>query len=135
MDAMPPKNADVYCSELSEETVVFVISSQKAHCLNEPASVILKACDGETRIADLARQIEEKYDLLPGQGEPVVAETLDKFQDLGLLRNDLSRRKFVAGTAAAVSLAVILSMAAPLPAAAASGVLQTITVSSFTIIP
>jgi hypothetical protein len=45
--------------DVTDETLVYDLETNKAHCLNRSAALIWKLCDGTNNIGDIARRFEE----------------------------------------------------------------------------
>ena len=45
--------------ELPDETLVYDRERDKAHCLNHPAALVWKHCDGRTSVAEITRALEK----------------------------------------------------------------------------
>jgi Coenzyme PQQ synthesis protein D (PqqD) len=43
--------------DLAEETLVYDLAENKAHCLNRTAALVWRRCDGRTSPAEIARQV------------------------------------------------------------------------------
>lgn len=129
---MPKRNPDLFTTELPDETMVFVVASQEAHCLNEAASMVFQACDGETEMGEVAERLEQTYSLEQGKGAEVVEDTLGKFEKLQFLLQDQTRRAFLTRAAAAIPLAMVLSMEVPAAAQASSNPPTTSTTTATT---
>lgn len=106
--------------ELSDETLVYDIDKNKAHCLNHSAAFVWRSCDGSNSVADIVKQFE-----LTGGGkvtEDFVWLAIDQLNDNGLLEEGLpsrfqgqSRRQVLKtiGLASVVAVPVIASLVAP----------------------
>jgi coenzyme PQQ synthesis protein D (PqqD) len=116
--------------ELPDETLIYDLDRDKAHCLNETAGLVWKECDGKRTIAELAMALEKK--LGAPVDEDVIRLALDQLERFHLLEKEIpettyalgiSRRKLIRKitTAGVVSLPFVISILAPIPAQAASG--------------
>jgi hypothetical protein len=113
---------------VGDETIVYDEERQQAHSLNRPAAIVWQASDGEHTVEQLATVFGETLGV--DADKSVVEYALDELARVHLLeesdaapfmtRRDAVRRMSLAG-AAAVAIPVILSMAAPTAAMAASG--------------
>ena len=56
-EVMPAKRPDVLTAEFETELVVLVPEQRTAHRLDEGLSLVLDACDGATRSADVVAEI------------------------------------------------------------------------------
>jgi hypothetical protein len=114
--------------ELPDELLIYDTETHEAHCLNETAARVWKPCDGRTSVSEIAGRIgatvDERVDedvvwlaledlwkrqLLEGEPAPT--------REGGMSRSQLLHR---AGVVAAVSVPVVMSIAAPTAAHAAS---------------
>ena len=114
--------------ELPNETLVYDLETDKAHCLNETAARVWKNCDGRQTVTQL-RELTEKETNSPVP-EEMVWLALDQLEQFKLLEtpvrqpshlSSMSRRQMIrlAGTAA-IAVPVITSIVAPRPAQAQS---------------
>jgi hypothetical protein len=106
--------------ELPDETLVYDIDSNKAHCLNRSAAFVWRSCDGSNSVADIVNQFE-----LNGGGkvtEDFVWLAIDQLNDNNLLEAGVplrfqgqSRRQVLKtiGLASVAALPVIASLVAP----------------------
>jgi hypothetical protein len=112
---------------VGDETIVYDEERQQAHSLNRPAAIVWQASDGEHTVEQLATVFGETLGV--DADKSVVEYALDELARVHLLeesdgapsmtRRDAVRRMSLAG--AAVAIPVILSLAAPTAAMAASG--------------
>jgi hypothetical protein len=118
--------------ELEDETLVYDLDRNEAHCLNQTAALVWKHCDGrktaEEIAATLGNELEEKVD------EKIVRLALSQLRKRRLLtekiprvtpgqgRLHISRREMAHKVAQAmvIALPVITTIAAPTPASAGS---------------
>ncbi len=110
---------------LDEETLVYDLERDRAHCLNRLAALIWQCCDGKTTVADLMRLLQDE---LPASGkEDLVLSALNQLSRAHLLQERLkkpqktsrfSRREVMRklGRAAAISLPLVTSITAPVRA-------------------
>lgn len=76
--------------ELPEETLVYDVKSNKAHCLNHSAALVWRACNGNNSIADIRRQFESA-----GGGkvtDDFIWLAIDQLNAGGLLDPGIARR-------------------------------------------
>ena len=114
--------------ELADETLVFDQVCHKAHCLNLTTTLIWKHCDGRTDLSALAQVLERELGI--PSAEILVQLALEQLASRRLLEEGIergsavqrrSRRELLKQlAAAAVTLPVILTVAAPRADAAAS---------------
>ena len=114
--------------ELPNETLVYDLETDKAHCLNETVARVWKNCDGKQTLAQLGELIEKETNSpVP---EEMVWLALDQLEQFKLLEtpvnqprnlSGMSRRQMIrlVGTAA-IAAPLITSIVAPRPAQAQS---------------
>ncbi|HVF92225.1 MAG TPA: PqqD family protein [Blastocatellia bacterium] len=118
--------------QLPGELLIYDLERHKAHCLNETAALIWKHCDGKTDIARLRSTLEKE--LKTAIDEEVIFLGLEQLRSRRLLVDDSigtqnkmspSRRAALKklGAAALISLPAIISIAAPMAVAAATGLI------------
>lgn len=105
----------------SDETVVFDMKTNKAHCLNATAAFVWQRCDGTKTVRDIAYQFAAKEQT--AVDESVVWLALKQLDQARLLEEriagdimvDVSRRAVLKklGVAAAVALPVVASLLVP----------------------
>jgi hypothetical protein len=106
--------------ELDDETLVYDIERDEAHCLNQTAALVWEQCDGKTTAAQAARSLPSKLDA-PVDTDLVwlAVKQLERFHlvESSAKRPSVSRRALVLKYApAALALPVIMSITAPTPA-------------------
>jgi hypothetical protein len=119
--------------ELPDETLVYDLLRDRAHCLNRTAACVWRRCDGQTSVSDLAQALGETLNL-PAD-EAIVWMALERLGRAHLLHKRLpppgptgryTRREVLRRLGAAGGLAVLLpavqSIVAPQAVQAASGV-------------
>ncbi len=109
---------------LPDETLVYDLKSQRAHCLNLLAAMVWKRCDGRANAEEIASSIADEL------GAPVdlsvVLLALDQLSSADLISKpavraeSISRRQIVRRLGAGVSLPLVSSIIAPPAQAAAS---------------
>lgn len=113
--------------ELPDEVLVYDLERHKAHCLNETSALVWKHCDGKTTVAEMTRLLGMR--LATPIDDDVVLLALSQLRRFRLLEEGsaavgmlkVSRRDLVRKyLPAALALPVILSIAAPAAAQAAS---------------
>jgi len=120
----------ILVDQVGDETVVYDAERQTAHSLNRLATLVWRHCDGSSSVQELAAKVGPE--LGTETDETVVEYALDKLASAHLLEEsqngngDLvtrreALRKVSFTAAAAVTIPVILSIAAPSPAMAESG--------------
>jgi hypothetical protein len=132
MPTMPrARQAGLIIRELEEETLVYDLDTDKAHCLNQTAARIWKHCDGTSSVAQLCERLSQTMETTVD--EKVVWYALEQFNKDGLLEEKIeppavfkiagmSRRQMVRtlGLAAMVAIPVVTSIVAPTPVQAQS---------------
>ena len=114
--------------ELPNETLVYDLETDKAHCLNETAARVWKNCDGRQTVAQL-RELTEK-ETNSQVPEEMVWLALDQLEQFELLETPVSQPPQISGMSrrqmirlvgtAAIAVPVIISIVAPSPAQAQS---------------
>lgn len=117
--------------ELPEETLVYDLERDRAHCLNRAAALVWRHCDGRTTPRDLARLLQSEVGL--PNDEAVVHLALERLARVHLLEGPVprppalghyTRRDVLRRLGAAAGLAILLpavqSIVAPEAAQAAS---------------
>lgn len=106
--------------EMPDEVLVYDLDTNKAHCLNNSAALVWRACDGTNSVADIVRQFESN-----GAGkvtEDFVWLAIDQLNENNLLEGTVaprfsgqSRRQVLKtiGLASMVAIPVIASLVAP----------------------
>jgi len=108
--------------ELADETLVYDLERDEAHCLNQTAALVWKHCDGKMTISQIAKTltaetkstVDEELVLLACH--QLAKSHLMQGQIPGMLGSSrFSRREVMRrlGTAAAVSLPLVSSIVAP----------------------
>jgi len=127
---IPPKaHQEVLVSTLgSDETVVYDMKTNKAHCLNATAAFVWQRCDGAQSVGDIARQFATQHQT--AVDESVVWLALKQLDQARLLEGrvaddvfvDVNRRDVLKklGVAAAIALPVVASLLVPQAASAGS---------------
>lgn len=115
--------------ELQDEMLVYDLSRHDAYCLNGPAALVWKHCDGRKGVRDVAHILEMNFG---SEGaEDIVWFALDRLRKARLLVNGpahrehpapLSRRDLMRklGIASVLAIPVITSIVAPQAAQAQS---------------
>jgi Coenzyme PQQ synthesis protein D (PqqD) len=116
---------------VAEETIVYDLEKNKAHCLNPTAAFVWHHCDGQTSVEKLAALVEEKLSV--ANGEAVVRLALEQLSRRSLLLEAVvplagearhtrreALKKLAAVAAVAAALPLIMTMTAKSSRAAAS---------------
>ena len=83
------RQASLVVKEVDNETLVYDLETDKAHCLNSTAARVWKSCDGETSVTEIAAQLSS-----PGHAdvtESVVWLALDQLEKFKLLETRLEK--------------------------------------------
>lgn len=115
--------------ELENETLIYDLIRNKAHCLNESAALVWKHCDGRTTVPQMIQLLGKELEV--SVDERLVWLALDKLSKAHLLEERitlsaeagrLSRREAVKrmGLGAALAVPVVMSIVAPTAASAAT---------------
>ena len=114
---------------LPEETLVYDLDRDRAHCLNQTASLVWERCDGRTTTKEIALSLAKSMKL--PVNEQIVWLALDQLNRNHLLSEEsfipktvagMNRREVVRalGITAAVAIPMVASIVAPTPARASS---------------
>ena len=114
---------------LPEETLVYDLDRDRAHCLNETASLVWERCDGRTTTKEIAQSLTKS--LKHPVNEKIVWLALDQLDRNHLLSEEsfipkavagMNRREVVRalGLSAAIAIPAVVSIVAPQPAQAVS---------------
>lgn len=115
--------------ELQDEMLVYDLTRHDAYCLNGPAALVWKHCDGTKYVREVARILE--MDCAAEAAEDVVWFAIERLQKARLLANRPGRREHGArvsrrdlmrklGIASVMAIPVITSIVAPMAAQAQS---------------
>ena len=127
--ALPRARKDgLVIKELVNETLVYDLERDEAHCLNQTSALVWKRCDGKTTIARMTSLLQEE--LGPSVSADVVWLAVKQLRDFHLIGSYaeetvsmplVSRRSLVLKYApAALVLPLILSISAPTAAQAST---------------
>ncbi len=122
MSAVLPlaRQRDLVVQDMPDEVLVYDISSNRAHCLNETSAFVWRSCDGKTSIADIAAMLERSAGAKVS--EDLVWLAIDQLNEKSLLDSGhamrfegRSRREALKkiGMASIVLLPVVASLVAP----------------------
>jgi hypothetical protein len=122
------RQASLIVKELPDETLVYDLETDKAHCLNETSARVWKSCDGRTSVSEITRRLGAKLE--SPVDEAVVWLALDQLEKFKLLEkapakpahlSGITRRQVIARLGiAAVALPLIISIVSPTAQAAGS---------------
>src|SRR5258708_1866919 len=110
--------------ELDDETLVYDIERDEAHCLNQTAALVWAQCDGKTAAAQAALSLQSKLDV--SVDTDLVWLAVKQLERFHLVESNgkspsVSRRNLVLKYAPlALALPVIMSISAPAPAGVSS---------------
>ena len=124
------RKRDLVVTAVTDEVVVYDVTSSKLHTLNPTAAFVWQQCDGQASIADIAHRFTQTYGL--DDSIDVVWSALEQLDRERLLQTPLERPAWVAGITrrdlmkrvaigALVALPLVRSLAAPTAAHAQSG--------------
>ena len=114
---------------LPDETLVYDLERDRAHCLNQTAAFVWRHCDGRSNAREIARAlkdktkqpVDEKLVWLAieqlGRNHLLEETPVMPTQFAGLNRREVMR---ALGLTAAVAIPVVASIVAPIPAQAAT---------------
>jgi len=115
--------------EMPDEILVFDLETNKAHCLNQTAAFVWKACDGKNSVAEITKLFGKESgtpvpdDLVWLALEQLKKENLiENTDEIVVNYNGLTRRQMIrkVGLASVVALPIISSIVAPTAASAQS---------------
>jgi len=113
--------------ETSDEVLVYDLTSNKAHCLNQTAAFVWKSCDGTNSITEIAKLFETEVET--AVHEDLIWLAIDQLSEKNLLEKELepnfagrSRREVIKkiGLATVVALPLVASLTAPTSVLAAT---------------
>jgi len=116
------RKSGLVVQEMPDEVLVYDLNTNKAHCLNQTAARVWKACDGKTSISEIASSFGKDAH------EDLIWLAVDQLNESELLDGRVaskfkgqSRREVLKkiGLASVVALPVIASLVAPSNALAA----------------
>jgi len=115
------RTRNLVVKELSDETLIYDLDSDEAHCLNQTAALIWKNCDGNTSVSGLRGLIEKEIDL--AVPEEVVWLALDQLEKSRLIEDvppkpqvlvGMRRRQLIKTLGiATIALPMIISIVSP----------------------
>ncbi len=132
IDALPLARKDsLIVKEVDNETLVYDLETDQAHCLNDTAARVWKSCDGQTSVNEISSRLSDG--LNSSVDENVVWLALDQLEKFKLLSHTpakpahlsgISRRQAVrAFGLAAIMLPVVTSLVVPTAMAQGSPVI------------
>jgi len=122
------RTSGLVVQEMADETLVYDLDVNKAHCLNDTASRIWKLCDGNTSITQIVSRLEQSSrSPIP---EELVWLAIDQLSENNLLQAGNADDKFLGqsrrevlkkiGLASVIAIPVVASLIAPQNAMALS---------------
>lgn len=121
------RQQNLVIQEMTDETLVYDLKTNKAHCLNKTAAAVWKSCDGNNTIAEIAGLIKGTNGA--AVGEDFIWLAIDQLNEKDLLAEEMpakfngqTRREVIkkVGLAAIVALPIVTSLVAPTVASAGS---------------
>ena len=127
--SQPPRlRADgLIIQQLPDEILVYDKATDQAHCLNQTAGLVWRACDGQGMPEEIARKLTRQLGAVVS--EELVLLALAELEKIDLLEHEpmaplfvrLSRRQMVRALGlAVVAVPVVTTITAPTPAQAAT---------------
>jgi len=116
------RKSGLVIQEMPDEVLVYDLDNNKAHCLNQTAATVWKACDGNTSVSEISRICGDTGN------EDLVWLAIDQLSENNLLEKSMmadfrgqSRREVIKkiGLASVVAVPIIASLVAPKNALAA----------------
>lgn len=123
MKALPrARKASLIVKEVDDETLVYDLETDKAHCLNSTAARVWKDCDGQTSVGEIATRLGAEANT--AVDENVVWLALDQLEKFKLLDkpvdkpavflSNMSRRQVIRALGvAAIVLPVVTTIVVP----------------------
>ncbi len=127
--ALPRARKDgLVVKELPNETLVYDLERDEAHCLNQTAALVWKRCDGKTTVTKMVGLLREKLDTSVNADVVWLAvkqlrhfHLVDSYEEETVAMRSVSRRNLVLKYApAALVLPLIMSISAPTAAQAST---------------
>ena len=122
------RTSGLIVKELPDETLVYDLETDKAHCLNRTATWVWNNCDGKKTVKDLSASLAREMNGEPD--ESLIWLALDQLERFNLMvvsptlpveLSGISRRQWVRKIGvAALTLPMIVSIVTPVAAQAAS---------------
>ena len=104
------RKSGLVVQEMPDEVLVYDLNSNKAHCLNQTAATVWRACDGNNTVSDIATSF--------GKGsEDLVWLAIDQLVEKGQSRREVIKK---IGLASIIAVPMVASLVAPQNALAAS---------------
>jgi hypothetical protein len=81
------RNEDIIWRRIEDKIVLIGKEGMVIHVLNKTAARIWELCDGVNGTDEIAADLCERFDVMPGEASADVQSTLEKFGGMGLLNN------------------------------------------------
>ncbi len=114
------RTKNLIVKELPDETLIYDLDSDKAHCLNQTAALVWKNCDGKCDVHQLRKLIEKESSFaVPEEVVWMALNQLTRFQLLEKVPErpspltGMHRRELVRRFGVTLSLPLIISIVAP----------------------
>jgi len=121
------RKENLVIQETTDEVLVYDLTSNKAHYLNQTAAFVWKSCDGNNSVTDITRLIENEAG--SAVDEDLIWLAIDQLNEKNLLEKELvsnfggrSRREVLKkiGLATVVAVPIVASLTAPTSALAST---------------
>ena len=121
------RETDLLIRRLGDETLVYDLKRDKAHCLNPAAAAVWQHCDGRTSVAELAAMLRRESNI--AADEDIVWLALRQLQKVALLQERVepslplqrpSRRELIRRLGVAAAVPAVMTILAPTARAQAS---------------
>jgi Coenzyme PQQ synthesis protein D (PqqD) len=120
------RRAELVVQNLPEETLVYDLKTNEAHCLNKTAAFVWKYCDGNNSVSDISDLVKNNFGT--AVEDEFVWLALSQLEERNLLQEKAvmgsmqNRRELIkkVGLASVIALPVIASLVAPTNALASA---------------
>jgi len=85
MEKVLIRNEDVIWREIDGKVVIISVDALATYVLNKTAARIWKLSDGTKEPEEIVADICDSFDVLPEEAGADVKETINKFEEMGLL--------------------------------------------------
>ena len=114
------RRTNLIVKELPDETLIYDLDSDEAHCLNQTAALVWKNCDGRKNVSQIRAWIEKESSAeVPEEVVWLAIAQLEKFNLLDKVPDRpaypaaINRRVLVRRFGAALAVPLIVSIVAP----------------------
>lgn len=114
------RRRNLIVKDLPDETLIYDLDSDQAHCLNHTAALVWKNCDGSKNVSQLRALVEkESSGEVPEEVIWLALDQLEKFHLLGKVPDRptylaaMNRRELVRRFGAALAVPLVVSIVAP----------------------